>query len=157
MSWGLNSGLVAGLVLMAAGSAVAAAPSAAAGAAVSGLCQFASSPTLFTTVQCEPQFTASVGKIGLYRSRPSSAVVMTPPTGTPGTVFDADQFTFGWATGTEVNAGIRGKSGWGVEGRYFTTPADVSTSPGIDVTTFRTAGIGVTVLGGGTIDPSDTS
>lgn len=94
-----------------------------------------------------------IGGISATRSTPSSSVVATPPTGTPGVLINANSFdNFDWKTVPEFVVQRRFDGGWMVEGRYFNlgTVNDHNQNP--NVTTFRIAGIGVTILGGGTLD-----
>jgi hypothetical protein len=96
--------------------------------------------------------TASVGAVFLHRSRPDSSAIVTPPTGTPGTVINANDFGFGWDAGPDVTLARRTERGLLVEGRYF-NDRNADAEFGIpSITTFRTAGIGVTILGSGPIN-----
>lgn len=101
---------------------------------------------------CEPTWVASVGAVVLHRSRPDPASVVTPPTGTPGVVISGGDFGFGWDAGPDVSLMRRTASGWMFEGRYF-NDRDAAATFGIpSITTFRVAGIGVTILGGGPLN-----
>jgi hypothetical protein len=102
-----------------------------------------------TCFACEPSCYAMVGTVFLHRSRPDSSVVITPPTGTLGTIVNASDFDFGWDAGPDVTIGRRLSNGLIVEGRYFNDHSAEATNTVAGVTTFRLAGIGVTVLGGG--------
>ena len=89
-----------------------------------------------------------VGGMYLSRSRPDSAQIITTNPG-PATLLDANAFDFNWKTNPEFILQRRFDGGWTVEGRYFQT-GTMSANNGVPgVTTFRLAGIGVTVLGGG--------
>ena len=97
-------------------------------------------------------WTASVGAVFLHRSRPDSSAIITPPTGTPGTVIDANAFGFGWDAGPDVSLTRLTEGGLMVEGRYF-NDREADAEFGIpNITTFRAAGIGITILGGGPVN-----
>jgi hypothetical protein len=99
---------------------------------------------------CDPTCFAMVGAVILHRSRPDSAVIATPPTGTPGTLINAsDLDNFGWDNGVDATIGKRLSNGLIVEGRFFNDESAQADSDIPAVTTFRIAGIGVTILGGG--------
>ena len=116
------------------------------------LCKQPNSPANTAMYHCEPGVSFYAGVMALQRSR-SGGVVATPPTGTLGTLFDAGSLQYGWDAVPEVVVQVRPIDGWAVEGRWFadrSTVADPASIPG--VTTFRTSGIGVTILGGGTLE-----
>jgi hypothetical protein len=101
---------------------------------------------------CEPMWVASAGAVFLHRSRPDQAPIVTPPTGTPGVTIGGADFGFGWDVGPDVSLMRRTASGYIIEGRYFNN-RDANASFNIPaITTFRVAGIGVTILGGGSIN-----
>jgi hypothetical protein len=102
------------------------------------------------TCCCDPSCYAMVGVAILHRSRPDSSVVATPPTGTPGTLINAsDLDNFGWDNGVDATIGKRLSNGLIVEGRFFDDNSAEATSDIPAISTFRIAGIGVTILGGG--------
>lgn len=101
---------------------------------------------------CEPMWVASAGSVFLHRSRPDPAPIMTPPTGTPGVLLNASDFGFGWDVGPDVSLMRRTASGYIIEGRYFNDRDSDASFRIPQVTTFRVAGIGVTILGGGSIN-----
>ena len=92
-----------------------------------------------------------IGGMYLRRSTPGSSPIITPPTGTPGIVLNANSFDFDWKTLPEFVVQRRFDGGWMVEGRYFRTGTDNAANGIPSITTFRIAGIGVTVLGGGAL------
>ncbi|HEX3599534.1 MAG TPA: hypothetical protein VHU84_05290 [Lacipirellulaceae bacterium] len=99
---------------------------------------------------CERSCYAMVGTAILHRSRPDSSVIATPPTGTPGTLINASDFdNFGWDNGVDATIGTRLSNGLIVEGRFFNDESAQASSDIPAVTTFRIAGIGVTIIGGG--------
>jgi hypothetical protein len=94
----------------------------------------------------------------LHRSRPDSAVVATPPTGTPGVLINASDLNdFGWDNGVDATIGRRMDNGLIVEGRFFNDESAEAHSDIPAVTTFRIAGIGVTILGGGALHNTYTT
>ena len=110
-----------------------------------------SGQSCMTCFACEPSCYAEVGTIFLHRSRPDSSTVITPPTGTLGTIVNASDFDFGWDAGPDVTIGKRLSNGLIVEGRFFNDNSAEATNTVNGVATFRLAGIGVTVLGGGNL------
>lgn len=97
----------------------------------------------------------SLGTVYLKRDS-THGIIMTPPTGTPGTVLSGDNFNFDREFGPDVSVRWKFNPDWSIEGRYFDGSSDASYNiPSI--TTFRTAGIGVTILGGGSINSSFSS
>ncbi len=97
----------------------------------------------------------SIGTVYLKRQS-TDGIVMTPPTGTPGTLLTGDNFNFDREFGPDISARWKIDPDWSIEGRYFSSKSDAGyLIPSI--TTFRTAGIGVTILGGGSIDSSFSS
>jgi hypothetical protein len=108
--------------------------------------------------QCQPGFDLYAGPMLVLRSPPGSTSIITPPLGTPGTLLDANQFAFSWSgAGAEVTGQWRTHGGWALEGRYFTTQAAIAAHTIPSITDFRVAGIGVTIIGGGSINSSYTS
>lgn len=101
---------------------------------------------------CDPEWIVSAGAVFLHRSRPASASIATPPTGTPGTLINGGDFQFNWEAGPEISIARRSRSGIVWEGRYFGINDSDAGFFVPAVTTFRVAGIGVTILGGGSID-----
>ena len=95
---------------------------------------------------------ASAGAIFLQRSRPTTSAIATPPTGTPGVLINGSDFLFDWGYGPDVTIGKRLQNGLLVEARYFNSQSSDARFLIPAVTTFRTAGIGVTILGGGSLD-----
>lgn len=98
-----------------------------------------------------------VGGMYLNRSRPDSSAIATPPTGTPGVLIDAGSFDFNWKSLPEIAVQRKFDGGWTLEGRYFNMGSETATTNVPSVTTFRIAGIGVTVLGGGALDNTYSS
>lgn len=90
-----------------------------------------------------------IGGMYLKRSTPDSSAILTPPTGTPGILLNANSFDFDWKSLPEFAVQRKFDGGWMVEGRYFRTGTDSATNGLQNITTFRVAGIGVTILGGG--------
>lgn len=99
-----------------------------------------------------PTCSVSVGAIYMHRSRPDPAVIATPPTGTPGTLINASDFGFDWGAGPDLTVSQRINNSWLWEGRYFDNRSADASHLVPNVTTFRIAGIGVTILGGGSIN-----
>ena len=97
----------------------------------------------------------SLGTIGLKRYA-THGIVATPPTGTPGTLITGDNFDFGRGFGPDIALRWKFNPDWSIEGRYFDATSD-ATFDVPAVTTFRTAGIGVTILGGGALHDSFSS
>ncbi len=102
--------------------------------------------------QCPPGWDIYVGGIFLQRGKSSSAAVIIPPTGTPGVVVNASDFSYGFAGSLEYMVRYRFADGWSIEGRYFDNDTPDATFLIPNITTFRVAGIGVTILGGGSIN-----
>jgi len=96
-----------------------------------------------------PTWDVIVGGIFLHRSRPDPTRIITPPTGTPGVVVSGSDFRFGWDAGPDIIVRRRAASGIIWEGRYFNDRSADANFNVPAITTFRTAGIGVTILGGG--------
>ena len=103
-------------------------------------------------VHCGSQWNFYAGPMFMQRSRPSSAAIATTPLPTPVPLVNANQFHFGWEAGPEFIVQRWTESGWGIEGRYFNSRGAQDNYFIPTVTTFRTAGIGVTILGGGSLD-----
>jgi hypothetical protein len=97
-------------------------------------------------------WSVSTGAIFLHRSRPDPSPIITPPTPNPGSVVSASDFGFGWDAGPDVSILRRSASGLILEGRYFNDREAFAAYNIPSITTFRTAGIGVTILGGGSIN-----
>ncbi len=115
------------------------------------LCKQPNSPANSAMYHCEPGVSFYAGLMYLQRSQ-SGGAVATPPTGTPGTVLDAGSLRYGWDATPEVVVQVRPIDGWAVEGRWFADRSSVASPVGLsNITTFRTAGIGVTILGGGSL------
>ncbi len=105
----------------------------------------------WSNMNTTPAWNVYVGGLYLQRSRPSSAMVIgSSPAGS--TVMDAHSFDFGWDTIPEFVVQRRTDNGWTFEGRYFGNLSSNATSNIANITTFRIAGIGVTILGGGPIN-----
>lgn len=90
-----------------------------------------------------------IGGISAQRSTPDSSTVITPPTGTPGVILNANAFDFDSKTFPEFVLQYKFDGGWMVEGRYFNTGTSSASNSILNITTFRIAGIGVTILGSG--------
>jgi hypothetical protein len=101
---------------------------------------------------CQPVWTVSVGAVFLHRSRLDRAVIATPPTGTPGVLLNGSDFDFGTGAGPDVSIMRRTNRGLIWEARYFNDRSAEDTFGIPTVTSFRIAGIGVTILGGGPIN-----
>lgn len=97
-------------------------------------------------------WSVSTGAIFLHRSRPDPSPFITPPNPNPGSVVSASDFGFGWDAGPDVSILRRTRSGLIFEGRYFNDRDAFAAYNIPNITTFRTAGIGVTILGGGSIN-----
>jgi hypothetical protein len=95
----------------------------------------------------------SAGAVFLHRSRPDPSSIITPSSG-PGTLISGSNFGFNWNSGPIISIGRRTKSGWIIEARYFNDRNATANYVVDNVTTFRMAGIGVTILGGGSISAS---
>lgn len=102
--------------------------------------------------KCCPGWNFYAGAVLLQRARPVPATVATPPTGTPGVLIDASRFGFAYDPGPEFILQRTTASGVTWEGRYFGRLDADSQFLIPNVTTFRVAGIGVTILGGGSIN-----
>jgi hypothetical protein len=93
------------------------------------------------------------GAMMLQRSQPAAAPIVTtttpPPPSTP---IDAQDFNFGWSTGYEAALRHQMEGGWALDGRYFTNSGSTATAGIPSITTFREAGVGVTILGGGPVN-----
>jgi hypothetical protein len=87
----------------------------------------------------------------------TDGITATPPTGTPGTLITGDDFNFRWHWSPDLTARYRFGGGWSVEGRYFYSHPSDATFDVPSVTTFRIAGIGVTILGGGALNSTYSS
>ncbi len=75
-----------------------------------------------------PKWYVSVGAIYLNRSRPNPSRIITPPTGTPGTVISASDYDFSFDWGPEVILARRTPRGRIVEARYFTNTEGTATA-----------------------------
>ena len=106
----------------------------------------------FATPVVAPTWSISGGAIWLHRSRPESAAIATPPTGTPGVLINGTDFGFDWGSGMDFGIMHKGPRGFIWEGRYFNSDDAEATHSIPSVTTFRMAGIGITILGGGSIN-----
>jgi hypothetical protein len=104
-----------------------------------------------------PNWYISIGAIYLNRSRPNPAPIITPPTGTPGTVISASEYDFSFDWGPEVILARRTPRNRIVEARYFSNTQGTAAAAIPNITSFRFAGIGVTILGGGSIQSFYTS
>lgn len=92
-----------------------------------------------------------IGALYLHRSRPDPTAIITPPTGTPGKTVSGSDFRFGWDAGPDIVVRRRMASGIIWEGRYFNDRGASAFYNIPNITSFRVAGIGVTILGGGSI------
>lgn len=99
---------------------------------------------------CDSRWYASAGAVFLGRSRPDPAPIVTTNIG-PGTIISASDFGFGWNAGPDITVARSFDNGYLVEARYFNDLTASSSLVVDNVTTFRMAGIGVTILGGGSI------
>jgi hypothetical protein len=109
-------------------------------------CPFVATGASFT--YCDPTISFSAGLMEMQRGK-ADGVIATPSSG-PGTLLDANSFKYGWVTKPEIQGSWQVWNGWTVEGRYFSTK-DSSSLFLPSISTFRTDGIGVTILGGGSI------
>jgi hypothetical protein len=100
-------------------------------------------------------FDVSVGTVFMKRHS-TGGVIIVPPTGTPGTILTGDDLDFDREFGPDIYARWRINQGWSVEGRYFGSSSE-ATHNIPSITTFRIAGIGVTILGSGPIDSTFSS
>lgn len=127
-------------------------------AIMAALCGFAfAAPSAAQSAQCsgpdcaaEWRWSAYAGALLLQPMRPSPAALATAPTGTPAVMVDASHFRPGHDIVPEIVL-RSGYGAWGVEGRYFGQGTGTASATVSGVTSFRTAGIGVTILGGGDI------
>ena len=92
----------------------------------------------------------SFGALFLQRSRSRPAAVATPSSG-PGSIVDASQFGFDFQPCPDVSFMYQLPSGYLVDARYFSDHGDGSDNVIDNVTSFRMAGIGITILGGGSL------
>lgn len=106
----------------------------------------------FTQPVIAPTWSISAGAIWLHRSRPETASIVTPPTGTPGIIVNGTDFGFDWGGGVDLGLMHRAKNGYIWEGRYFNSNDADATHNIPSITSFRIAGIGVTILGGGSLN-----
>jgi hypothetical protein len=93
----------------------------------------------------------SFGGLYLQRSRSRPATIITPPTGTPGRILEASDFSYSYDACPDFQFMCQLPSGYLLDGRFF---SDHATGSDFDVgtlTTFRMAGIGITILGGGPV------
>ncbi len=104
--------------------------------------------TGFSYVYCDPTVSLSAGLMDMQRGK-SEGVIITPGSG-PGTILDASQYSYKWVARPEIQGSWQIWNGFGVEARYFSTE-DSSSALIPSLTTFRTDGIGVTILGSGSV------
>lgn len=109
-------------------------------------------PCSFATRNHIPRWSVSAGAIFLHRSRPDSAAIVTPPTGTPGVVINGMDFGFDWNASPDLTLMHRSSRGLIWEGRYFGDYGAEASSAIPNITNFRAVGIGITILGGGSIN-----
>ncbi len=96
------------------------------------------------------------GAIFLTRSRPDPATIVAPSSG-PGSIINASDFGFGWNAGPDITVTREMENGLIWDARYF-NDRSASADFGIpNISTFRTAGIGVTILGGGSLSDTYTT
>lgn len=119
------------------------------------LCKLPNSPANSAMYHCAPGLSFYAGIMYLQRSR-SSGSVATTTTSTP--LLDTNSFQYGYNASPEAVLQVRPGDGWAIEGRYFNDRSTLSGPVGLsDVTSFRTAGIGVTILGGGPLSMTTSS
>jgi hypothetical protein len=110
------------------------------------------------TADCpQTAWCVSFGALFLERSRSRPASIITPSTGNPGRVLDAADFGYSYDTCPDISFMCQLPSGYLVDGRYF---SDHSAGSDVDLgtlTTFRIAGIGVTILGGGPVSAFEST
>lgn len=111
----------------------------------------ATSTTLF---EC-PGLSVSFGAMTIHRET-TDGVIVTPTT-PPGTIITGDDFNFPWSSSPDLVARYRFGGGWSVEGRYFYSHPSDATFGIPSITTFRLAGIGVTILGSGPLSGTYSS
>ncbi|HTU26637.1 MAG TPA: hypothetical protein VMF30_14615 [Pirellulales bacterium] len=92
----------------------------------------------------------SGGALFLHRSRPDPTTILAPSSG-PGALMTGSNFGFNWNSGPLLSIARRTSCGLIFEGRYFNDRDATANYELNNVTTFRAAGIGVTILGGGSI------
>jgi hypothetical protein len=102
--------------------------------------------------RCCPGWNIYAGALVMQRSRNTPATIATPPTGTPGVLVDASRFAFEYDLGPEFILQRTTARGITWEGRYFGSLDSNAEFLVPNITTFRIAGIGVTILGGGPIN-----
>lgn len=116
--------------------------------------QAQSTPPIFNWQNVnQPAWSFYAGGLYLQRSRPSSARVIGTPTPST-TLIDAHSYDFDWQGTPEFVLQRRFDNGWMLEGRYFGNISSSASSNIASITSFRAAGIGVTILGGGSLDTS---
>ena len=98
----------------------------------------------------------SVGALFLERSRSRPASIITPSTGS-GSILNASDFGYTYETCPDIAFMCQLPSGYLLDGRYF---SDHSAGSDVDLgtqTTFRMAGIGITILGGGPVSAFEST
>ncbi len=107
--------------------------------------------------RCCPGWNFYAGGLALKRSRPVPATIATPPTATPGVLIGAGSFDFAAELGPELILQRTTARGITWEGRYFGNIDADSQFLVPAITMFRIAGIGVTILGGGSLNSTNST
>lgn len=92
----------------------------------------------------------SVGGLDIKRERTQSTII-TPSSG-PGTILTSGDFDFSRSWSPDLKMQWRFGNGWALEARYFNSRPPNASYDIPDIDTFRIGGIGVTILGGGSVD-----
>ena len=109
------------------------------------------------TADChETAWCVSAGALFLERSRSRPASILTPSTG-PGSILNASDFGYTYEACPDISFMCQLPSGYLLDGRYF---SDHSAGSDVDLgtlNTFRMAGIGITILGGGPVSAFEST
>jgi hypothetical protein len=104
----------------------------------------------------ESAWCVSVGALILERSRSRPAAIITPTTG-PGSILNASDFGYTYQACPDISFMCQLPSGYMVDGRYFSDHSAGSDFDLGNLTTFRMAGIGITILGGGPVSAFEST
>jgi hypothetical protein len=109
-----------------------------------------------TSDSAETAWCVSVGALVLERSRSRPAAIITPSTG-PGSILNASDFGYTYEACPDISFMCQLPSGYLVDGRYFSDHSAGSDFDLGNLTSFRMAGIGITILGGGPVFASEST
>ena len=101
---------------------------------------------------CQPAWSIYAGPIYLQRSRPQSTRIITTPAPGLNPVISGSDFHFDYDSAPEIIVQWRPTTYLTFEGRYFNNRPPAANDFIPNITSFRTAGIGVTILGGGSLN-----